>query len=58
MAAGRAFPVPHQEFLSRAPTGRTAIVYAADDRFSILDLLLMMGLRFQPPVASSGDAAA
>ena len=58
MADGRSFPVPHQGLLSRSPTGRTTIVYAADDSFSILDLLLMTELRFQPPVASGEDAAA
>ena len=41
MADGRAFRVPHPDFLSMSPTGRTVIIYQEDDEFSILDLLLM-----------------
>jgi hypothetical protein len=41
MADGRSFRVPHPDFLSMSPTGRTVIIYQPDDEFSILDLLLM-----------------
>jgi hypothetical protein len=41
MADGRSFHVPHPDFLSMSPTGRTVIIYQDDDEFSILDLLLM-----------------
>ena len=41
MADGRSFRVPHPDFLSMSPTGRTVIIYQEDDEFSILDLLLM-----------------
>ena len=41
MADGRSFPIPHPDFLSMSPTGRTVIIYADNDEFSILDLLLM-----------------
>ena len=41
MADGRSFPVPHPDFLSMSPTGRTVIIYPEDEEFSILDLLLM-----------------
>ncbi len=41
MADGRSFSVPHPDFLSMSPTGRTVIIYQEDDNFSILDLLLM-----------------
>ena len=41
LADGRALPVPHSEFLSHSPTGRTVIVYHEDDAFSIVDLLLV-----------------
>jgi hypothetical protein len=41
MADGRAFSVPHPDFLSMSPTGRTVIIYQEDEEFSILDLLLM-----------------
>ena len=40
MADGRAFHVPHPDFLSMSPTGRTVIIYQEDEEFSILDLLL------------------
>ena len=41
MADGRAFHVPHPDFLSMSPTGRTVIIYQENEEFSILDLLLM-----------------
>lgn len=45
MADGRSFHVPHPDFLSMSPTGRTVIIYEQDDVFSILDLLLMTEIR-------------
>jgi hypothetical protein len=44
VADGRQFHVPHREFLSHSPAGRTVIVYNKDDSFSILDLLLVTEL--------------
>lgn len=41
MADGRSYPVPHRDFVSQAPVGRTIIVYRADESFSILDLYLV-----------------
>ena len=41
MADGRTFPVPHPDFLSMSPSGRTVIIYQENEEFSILDLLLM-----------------
>lgn len=41
MADGQSFNVPHPDFLSMSPTGRTVIIYQEDENFSILDLLLM-----------------
>lgn len=41
MADGRSFHVPHPDFLSMSPTGRTVIIYQEGEEFSILDLLLM-----------------
>jgi len=41
MADGRTFHVPHPDFLSMSPAGRTVIIYQQDEEFSILDLLLM-----------------
>jgi hypothetical protein len=50
MADGRTFSVPHPDFLSMSPSGRTVIVYQEDDNFSILDLLIMIEMS---PAASS-----
>jgi hypothetical protein len=41
MADGRSFHVPHPDFLSTSPSGRTVIVYQENEDFSILDLLLL-----------------
>jgi hypothetical protein len=64
MADGRSYPVPHREFLSHSPTGRTVIVHHADDSFSVLDLLLVNELRVNwtsnqshTPSNGSGDGA-
>ncbi len=52
MADGRSFTVPHPDFLSMSPTGRTVIVYQEDDEFSILDLLVMTEIAFPRTAAS------
>ena len=44
LADGRSFHVPHRDFLSQSPSGRTLIVYHQDESFSILDLLLVTEL--------------
>ena len=44
LADGRRFSVPHPDFLSQSPAGRTIIVYHPDDSFSIIDLLLVTEL--------------
>lgn len=54
LADGRSFHVPHRDFLSQSPSGRTLIVYHQDESFSILDLLLVTELeisngRRRPP---------
>ena len=41
LADGRQLNVPHSEFLSHSPTGRTVIVHESDESFSIIDLLLV-----------------
>jgi hypothetical protein len=48
MADGQKFHVRHRDFVSRSPTGRTVIVFGENDRFSILDLLLMTELEMLP----------
>ena len=41
LADGRKLHVPHREFLSHSPSGRTVIVYGEGDSFNIVDLLLV-----------------
>jgi hypothetical protein len=47
LADGDKLHVPHADFLSHSPNGRTLIVYAEDDSFSIVDLLLVTRLEVQ-----------
>lgn len=51
MADGRSLRVPHRDYLSLSPGGRTVIVYQADEAFSIIDLLLVTELAIEglPP---------
>jgi hypothetical protein len=49
MADGRAFHVPHPDFLFMSPTGRTVILCQEDEEFSILDLSLMTGIQTATP---------
>ena len=44
LADGGKLHVPRADFLSHSPQGRTLIVYAEDDSFSIVDLLLVTRL--------------
>ncbi len=55
LADGRNFHVPHPEFLSHAPSGRTAIVHHADDSFSIIDLLLVTELEVHPGASTTAQ---
>lgn len=55
LADGRSFAVPHRDYLSMSPGGRTVIVYQAGEAFSILDLLLVTELAIgEAPSAASG----
>jgi hypothetical protein len=58
MADGRAIIVPHREFLSHSPKGRTIIVYYPDGSFSIIDLLLVNEIQVHGPAAASSPGAA
>jgi|HubBroStandDraft_4_1064222.scaffolds.fasta_scaffold1654871_1 hypothetical protein len=44
MADGTSYHIPHREFLSQSPIGRTIIVYHPDDSASHIDLLLVTEL--------------
>lgn len=52
LADGRQLHVPHREFLSHSPAGRTVIVHETDESFSIVDLLLVTRLEIH-----AGDGA-
>jgi hypothetical protein len=52
MADGRAFFIPHQDFMLVSPSGRTAVIYNDDDSASIVDLLLMSEIELSPPTNS------
>jgi hypothetical protein len=52
MADGRTFDVPHPDFLSMSPSGRTVIIYHGDEHFSILDLLLMTEIEMKSTSSS------
>jgi hypothetical protein len=54
MADGKAFHIAHPDFVARSPSVRTVLVFAADDNYSELDLLLMTELE----VHAADDRAA
>jgi len=41
LADGRSLNVPHRDFVSQSPGGRTIVVYRADESFSVVDLYLV-----------------
>ena len=45
MADGRLFDVPHPDFVALSHSGRTVVVFNADETHSVLDLLLMTELQ-------------
>ena len=49
MADGRQFAIPHPDFFSMSPVGRTAVIYHDDGSASIVDLLLMTELELAAP---------
>lgn len=49
LADGRTLPVPHRDFVSQSPSGRTIIVYQSDEGFSVVDLYLVTELEVQAP---------
>ena len=45
LADGRTLRVPHQDFISMHPTGRTVIVYGQNEDLEILDVMLVTSLQ-------------
>jgi hypothetical protein len=56
LADGRSFSVPHRDFVSQSPGGRTIIVYGSGESFSILDLYLVTELEVQASPESQDGA--
>lgn len=46
---GRAYRIPHRDYLSISPTGRTVLVYGPEEAYSILDVMLVTELYVEPP---------
>lgn len=46
--SGRHADVFHPEFLSLSPSGRTAVVFAPDDRMEIIDVLMIQSIEMLP----------
>ncbi|MFO0930698.1 MAG: hypothetical protein U0736_27325 [Gemmataceae bacterium] len=56
LADGRSFKVPHRDYLSMSPGGRTVIVYQGDEAFRILDQLLVTELAVEgAPKPTNGE---
>lgn len=49
LADGRSHRVPHRDYLSMSPGGRTVIVYESDEAGHILDALLITELLIDKP---------
>ena len=56
-ADGRAFPIPHSEFLAYDPEGTTLVAFRANHTFSVLDLDLVTELEVLPANGKSGRRA-
>jgi hypothetical protein len=56
LADGRNLTVPHRDFVSQSPGGRTIIVYKPDDSFSVVDLYLVAELEVQSSAESENTA--
>jgi hypothetical protein len=56
LADGRQMHVPHRDFVSMTPNGRTASIALPDNTFEIIDLLLVVGLEVRPPAGSASQA--
>jgi hypothetical protein len=57
--SGRSLDVPHREFVSISPSGRTAIVYTSvseqGDAFQIVDVMLIESIEFLKPKGGASE---
>jgi hypothetical protein len=49
LADGQTLNVPHRDFVSQSPGGRTIIVYQSGEAFSVVDLYLVTALEVHAP---------
>lgn len=56
LADGRSLVVPHRDFVSQSPGGRTIIVYRSEEAFSVVDLYSVTELEVQP-ISDSGSSS-
>jgi hypothetical protein len=55
-ADGRKYDIPHRDFLSQSPAGRTVIVYGKGrDDFNILDVLMITAIEVHKEKDSKFD---
>jgi hypothetical protein len=54
LADGRRFEVRHRDFLSISPNGRQAVIWNADDSWSVLEPLLILTIDYPAPSPSNG----
>jgi hypothetical protein len=52
LADGRKLPIRHNEFLALFPSGRAAMVFQDDDRFTMIDLLMVTAVDVDPKYRS------
>ena len=57
LADGRKLPVIHNEFLAFFPKGRAVMLTHGDDRFTLIDLLLITSVDVDPKFRSRRKAA-
>ena len=55
LADGRSHRVPHRDYLSMSPGGRTHIVYESDEAGHMLDALLITELSIDKPVVATAS---
>lgn len=53
LADGRSHRVPHRDYLSMSPGGRTVIVYESDEAGHLLDSLLITELSLDKPAPAA-----
>lgn len=48
LADGNQLNVPHREFLSHSPTGRTVIIHGQGETWNVVDLLMVTRIEVSP----------